>query len=272
MAAVFVWQPGGTAQSATPKAPIRLYVFDNGVIAGGDPAAFGFRRNELATVAMSVASYLVVHPKGTLQWDTGVIADVAVKSGRASIQRGASSITVMKTLESQLAGAGYRAAEIDYLALSHRHFDHTANVDAFARAIWLVQKNERDAMIERISSKSTSYSALKNSRTRILTGEDCDVFGDGAVVIKAAYGHTAGHQVLFVRLAKDGPVLLAGDLYHHPEERGTGKVPAFEFNKEQSLASRAAIEAFIRATGAQLWIGHDLMQFRTIRKAPEYYE
>ena len=69
------------------------------------------------------------------------------------------------------------------------------------------------------------YVALKNSKTKILKGEDYDVFGDGTVVIKAAYGHTPGHQVLFVKLAKTGPVLLAGDLYHYQEERGTTKVP-----------------------------------------------
>ena len=116
------------------------------------------------------------------------------------------------------------------------------------------------------------YAALKNSKTKILKGEDYDVFGDGSVVIKAAYGHTPGHQVLFVKLAKTGPVLLAGDLYHYQEERGTSKVPTFEFNKEQSLASRVVIEAFLKKTGAQLWIEHDLANFNKQKKSPEFYE
>ena len=34
------------------------------------------------------------------------------------------------------------------------------------------------------------------------------MFGDGTVVIKAAPGHSPGHQVLFLKLAKTGPVLL----------------------------------------------------------------
>ena len=62
--------------------------------------------------------------------------------------------------------------------------------------------------------------------------------GFDRVVVKSAPGHTPGHQVLFVKLAKTGPVLLAGDLYHYPEERTTGRVPTFEFNAEQSRASR----------------------------------
>jgi hypothetical protein len=61
-------------------------------------------------------------------------------------------------------------------------------------------------------------------------------------------------------------------LYHYQAERGTDKVPGFEFNREQSLASRAAIEALVKQTGAQLWIEHDLANFRKLKKSPEFYE
>src|ERR1700730_1434193 len=115
------------------------------------------------------------------------------------------------------------------------------------------------------------YVALKESKTQLLKGEDYDVFGDGTVVVKAAYGHTPGHQMLYVKLAKTGPVLLAGDLYHYQEERGTDKVPTFEFNREQSLASRAAIEAFLKRTGAQLWIENGRPSCHKLKKAPAYY-
>jgi hypothetical protein len=59
-----------------PKPPksVRLYVFDNGVIKGLDPAIFHFKKEELATTDMVVCSYLIVHPKGTLMWDVGQFA------------------------------------------------------------------------------------------------------------------------------------------------------------------------------------------------------
>ena len=49
----------------------------------------------------------------------------------------------------------------------------------------------------------------RNHPVSLLDG-DYDVFGDGSVVIKAAYGHTPGHQVLYLKLPRTGPVLLAG--------------------------------------------------------------
>src|SRR5262249_35624184 len=102
--------------------------------------------------------------------------------------------------------------------------------------------------------------------------DEYDVFGDGKVVIKSAPGHTPGHQVMILKLAKTGRIMLAGDLYHFQEERFSDKVPTFEFSREQSLASRAMIEAYIKRTGTQLWIEHDAVHTATLMKSPQYYD
>jgi N-acyl homoserine lactone hydrolase len=264
------------ALSQTPPAPpksVRLYVFDNGSIKGLDPAAFHLKKDEIATVDMVLCSYLIVHPKGTLMWDTGAIPDADLKADASPVAQG--RYTATKTLTSQLAAVGYAPKDITYFALSHYHSDHTANANAFAGATWLVQQPERDAMFAEKAppiAQRAQYVALKDSKTKILNGQDYDVFGDGTVVVKAAYGHTPGHQVLYLKLAKTGAILLAGDLYHYQEERNTDKTPTFEFDRDQSLASRAAMEAFVKKTGAQLWIEHDLANFSKLTKAPGYYE
>ena len=262
--------------SQTPPRPVksvRLYVFDNGMIQGLDPAAFHLKKEEIATADMVVCSYLIVHPKGAIMWDTGAIPDAEFKAGAGPVTQG--RFSAARTLKSQLAAAGYDPKDIAYFGLSHYHADHTANANDFARATWLVQQPEREAMFAEKGPPITQraqYIALKDSETKILHGEDYDVFGDGTVVVKAAYGHTPGHQVLFVKLKKTGPILLTGDLYHYQEERNSDKTPTFEFDRGQSLASRAAIEAFARSTGAQLWIEHDLANFNKQKKAPAYYE
>jgi len=92
------------------------------------------------------------------------------------------------------------------------------------------------------------------------------------VIIKSAPGHTPGHQVLILHLAKAGNVMLAGDLYHYPEERDSGRVPTFEYNKEQSLASRAMIEDYCKKTNTQLWIEHDFVANSKLKKSPQFYD
>lgn len=264
--------PAQTHKAAPPKS-LRLYVFDCGVIKGLDPGMFGFTKEQVATTDFGVTCYLIAHPKGTLMWDVGVIPDSAFKPDGAPVTQGVSTAT--RPLLPQLAALGYAPADITYLAMSHYHSDHTANANEFAGSTWIVEQAERDAMLAdkpgRIMAPAT-YSALKNSKTIVLHGEDHDVFGDGTVILKSAPGHTPGHQVLFLKLPKTGPVLLAGDLYHFKEERFTDHVPSFEFNKQQSLATRAVIEMFLKQTGAQLWIEHDYLLREKQKLAPKYYE
>jgi hypothetical protein len=62
-----------------------------------------------------------------------------------------------------------------------------------------------------------------------------------------------------------GPVLLAGDLYHYPEEIATGRTPSFEWNADQSKASRAKVAAFLKESGARMWIEHELPRTRRSR-------
>ena len=256
-----------------PKPPktLRLYIFDCGVLKPEDAKSFGF--DKVAELKMSVPCFLVAHPKGTMMWDVGVVPDSDVKEDGAPPQ---GFIQVTRRLKPQLEALGYEPEDIKYLSFSHYHIDHTANANMFASSTWLVEQAERDIMFSDKPAPvrtEKNFSALKDSKTTILPAtSDYDVFGDGTVIIKPTPGHTPGHQVLFLKLPKTGPVLVAGDLYHYNEERNTDHVPNFEFNKEQSLASRAKIEEFLKTSGAQLWIEHDYAANAKLKKSPAYYE
>lgn len=255
-----------------PKTP-KIYVFDNGAIKGLDPGLFNFKKEELKETDFVNSSYLIVHPSGTLMFEAGAVPDSHFKADGSPVTEGIMSAS--KPLKPQLAAAGYKPSDVTYFAMSHYHSDHTANANDFAGATWIVQKAERDAMFADKPQgiiQPAHYSALRNAKTKILNEEDFDVFGDGTVVVKSAPGHTPGHQVVFVKLAKTGPVLLAGDLYHYPEERTTGRVPTFEFNAAQSRAARQTIEAFLKQTGAQLWIEHDIPTHAKLPKSPAFVE
>ena len=261
------------ATAAAPAADLRLYVFDCGKLHYNDPTRFNFKKEEVKVYDLSVGCYLIVHPKGTLMWDVGVIPDSSFpKNGKPATKLYA---TATKTLKSQVASTGHNPDDITYLAMSHSHWDHLANANEFAHSIWLVRPIERNILFgpnppER--STPDEYSALKDSKTVSLPEGDYDVFGDGTVVIKPAYGHTPGHSVLFVKLVKTGPIVLSGDLYHYPEEVTTDRYPSNEFNKDQTHQSRIAIQAFLKQSGAKLWIQHDYAAFQKLKKAPGYYE
>jgi glyoxylase-like metal-dependent hydrolase (beta-lactamase superfamily II) len=260
-----------------PPKSIRLYVFDNGTIKATEefkrlnPELFKSRDPNVDF--FTDTCYLIVHPKGTLMWDAGMILDSDMPADGSPITQGIRTGT--KALKPRLAAAGYRPSDITYFAMSHYHSDHTANANDFASATWIVQQAERDWMFAdqpKGNIRPFEYNKLKDSKTIILKNEDHDVFGDGSVIIISAPGHTPGHQVLFVNLAKTGPLMLAGDLYHYPEERTNGKVPPGDFDAAQTLASRAKIEAFVQQHKAKLWIEHDIATHANLKKAPDYIE
>jgi len=280
-----MWTRGATAivgvaalvstMSAAPAAPknVRLYIFDCGVIKGLGVDLFGFKPGEVPVRDFFVPCYLVVHPKGAMMWDVGVIPDSAFKADGAPVTEGRS--TVNKPLLPQLAALGYTPADITYLSMSHYHSDHTANANAFAGSTWLVRLAERDIMFNPPQGaivQTASFASLKTAKTRILKEDEYDVFGDGTVVIKSAPGHTPGHTVLYLKLKKFGPLVVAGDLYHYPEEQTMNRFPSFEFDKTQSAKSRADIDAFLKAKKARMWIEHDAATNATLKKAPEFYE
>src|SRR3984885_10011258 len=276
----FGFPPANAQQPQKPQPPqsLRLYVLDCGKITPANVDAYGLKPSEMANTNMITPCFLIVHPRGSLMWDTGEIPDSAFKDG-VSPQK-LNAFTVDRPLLPQLAALGYTPANITYMALSHYHGDHVANANLFAGSTWIVQKGDRDAIFApRDPNKKMGavgnpayFTELEHSKPLLLKGEDHDVFGDGTVVIKFTPGHTPGHQSLFLKLAKTGPILLSGDLYHYPEEITYKKIPSYDSDAEQTARSRAMIEEFIKKNHAQLWIQHDYTSGIKRKIAPEFYE
>jgi len=268
----------GSQASVAALAPMpkvtspRLYVFDCGTLVYNRPEDYNLKRDEVKDTNMGVTCYLVVHPRGMLIYDTGLNDRLVGRPLYENVLDGYAQVK-FNTLSGQLADIGITPRNIDYLVLSHYHWDHIGNAGDFAGSTWLVYQGDRDRMFTsaaRAQPWFNQYSALENSRTKILTG-DYDVFGDGSVIVLATPGHTEGHCSLLVRLKNTGPVVLSGDLYHYQEERDRRRMPDEE-KATGTVQSRQKVEDLLRRTGAQLWIGHSLEFFRTVRKSPAWYD
>ncbi len=254
---------------------LRLYVFDCGTLPAMSPATFNLKPEQVkSSTDLVTTCFLIVHPKGTLMWDVGQIPDAHIPDDGTEVVE-EKVLRAKRRLSTQLAAVGYRPQDITYLAMSHYHGDHTANANAFAHSTWIVQQAEYAAMFDPNNPGShylSTFEALRNSRHIILKNADYDVFKDGTVIIKTAPGHTPGHQMLFLKLKHTGPMLLAGDLYHLPEEKTFDTVPTFEFDPAQTRASRKKEQEFVRQTGAIEWIQHSAELYAKAKKAPDFYD
>lgn len=262
--------PTNAQEKARRPKTLRMYVFECGTLKDRDPATYNLTRDQVQTFDMSDPCFLIAHPKGTLLWETG-LNDAVYNRPEGG---GPRHDKIDTSLKSQLAEIGYRASDIDFLAISHVHADHSGNANDYAGSTWIVQKAEREFMFgngAKPLANQQEFGALENSKTIVIDGNH-DVFGDGTVVLIATPGHTPGHQSLFIKLAKASPLVLSGDLFHFPAERTLSKMPSREAEAGQTAASRQSLEQFIKKTGAQLWIQHDMVAHAKLKKSPAYYE
>lgn len=214
--------------------------------------------------------YLIRHPAGDLLWDTG-LPDALLAT--PSADAGPFALTRTVTLAAQLQQLGLAPADIEFVSISHSHFDHVGNGNAYAGSTFLLDPRERAFMFSEEARKApefASYAALEQAKTIPLEGDaDYDVFGDGSVKIIAAPGHTPGHRVLLVQLAQAGPVLLTGDMYHLAESRERRTVPRFNTDRAQTLLSIDKVEKLATETGARVVRQHVPEDFTALPVFPE---
>ena len=165
-------------------------------------------------------SYLIVHPQGTLMFDAGGIGDEQVQGRRRPGQGRDHDGDASRWCRSwQRPATSRRTSPI--FALSHYHSDHTGNANAFAGATWIVQKAERDFMFADKPQGIIQPATLQRAQDR----EDQDPEQRRLRRLRRRHGGRqvdarthAGPSGAVREAAEDGPVLLAGDLYHYPEE------------------------------------------------------
>ncbi|MFX0555949.1 N-acyl homoserine lactonase family protein [Maribacter sp. CXY002] len=266
-------QPDATvATEVIEKPEIKLYTFSGGTVMVNQLELFSQDTTyQGQTKEFADPFYVISHPKGNLMWDAG-LPEMLVGQPAYTDPSGAFTVSRQDSVVNQLEKIGMTLADIQYLGLSHTHFDHSGHANALKNATWLVQEVEYDFVTSEETQKNQAdiYGAIKElSNVKKLKG-DFDVFGDGTVVIKAMPGHTPGHQVLYLNLPETGPVLLSGDLYHLYENREHKRVPIFNFDVAQTLSSMEQFEAFAKEKNATVYLQHQKEDFNKMPKAPEY--
>jgi glyoxylase-like metal-dependent hydrolase (beta-lactamase superfamily II) len=263
--------PAENRPAAAEGPLVQLYTFRVGEVSASDMGLFSDTGEYDGQPGQVVCTcYLVRHPKGTLLWDTGLPDALAdQKDAKGPVPGIVMKVTTK--LVDQLATLKLEPKDVTYVAFSHLHGDHTGNANLFTSSEWILNRAELAWGLAQqgpgtVDTKSwSSYSTVKQ---KLIDG-DLDVFGDGSVRILKAPGHTPGHQVLLVRLRETGPVLLSGDLWHIRANHEHRRVPTFNVDRAQTLASFDRIDTIMKNTGARLVVQHDPEDVKLLPVVPE---
>ncbi|MEO1100775.1 MAG: N-acyl homoserine lactonase family protein [Pseudomonadota bacterium] len=270
-------QPTIEAPEAVVEAPVadalHMYVFDCGTLEVSDLDIFSTAGDYAGvTDTLTDTCYLIRHPDGDMMWDLGL---PGILAGAEPQTDGVFTVSLDQTLTDQLNAVGLFPSDVEYVSISHSHFDHIGQIDQLPSATWLVHEDEYAAMFppnagsdEDVDLNAAQFLAFDGLETIPFSG-DYDVFGDGSVVIFETPGHTPGHTSLQVDLPETGVVFLTGDLYHRAESRELQRIPRFNADEAMTKASMEAFEARAAELGAKVIIQHEPASIDPLPKPPE---
>ena len=162
--------------------------------------------------------------------------------------------------------------DIDTVISTHYDIDHAGRHAAFTKAQYVVQR------VHHVDAASNPrFAALRSQwdqpmeRIRLVDG-DTELL-PGLELIETS-GHVPGHQSVLVRLPKTGAILLTVDAV--PFGKGfTRDVQADGSNPDAEATHASTIKLLDLVEREHIGLvifGHDQEQWKTLKKAPAFYE
>lgn len=186
---------------------------------------------------------------------------------------------IEQNLEIQLAMCGVRCEDIDTVILSHMHFDHTGNIHLFKNAdIYVPKADFMNAQTTvRISNDPSMHCGYcKNDldiavRSYHLVEEEFEII-PGIELINLP-GHTPGLLGLIIHLEKEGTFIFPMDAVYTNEIYGPpAKASGLLHNREEYFSSIEKVRRLQKKYNATVIPAHDWDLFKTLKKAPNWYE
>ncbi|NLM21668.1 MAG: N-acyl homoserine lactonase family protein [Peptococcaceae bacterium] len=256
---------------------MKLYVMVNGIATGMPREALvssGAPLDPNDVVSIPTTTYLIDHPDGLVLYDTGWT--------QRSPHKGA--IHSEKNIVDCLAKLGVRPSDIKYVICSHLHLDHAGCLEFFKDSVILVSESEftnvaKLYMLDQLGPHYVKKDIEEWIRIGLkwrLIGDEGKVvdFLDGIKILSYGPGHSFGMLALLVQLSKTGNVILTSDAIYCRRNLGPPiRLPGVIRDSEgceqiiKNLIQRA------QDYNAQLWYGHDMEQFKALKKFDQgYYE
>jgi N-acyl homoserine lactone hydrolase len=177
-----------------------------------------------------------------------------------------------KDVIEQLASIGLKPDDIDTVISTHYDGDHAGRHAAFTKAQYVVQRvHHLDAANNPRFASIRSQWDQPMERIRLVDG-DTELL-PGLELIETS-GHVPGHQSVLVRLPQTGTVLLTIDAVPFAagftrDKQDDGTNPDAEAIHASTIKLLDLVE---REHVALVIFGHEGEQWKTLKKAPAFYE
>lgn len=215
---------------------------------------------------------LVETPEARLLWDTSCPRDWETRWAPTGLQDffPYDQVSDDQYLDSQLKRQGLELGDIDYVVLSHLHFDHAGNVAMFkdAKTRLVCNQKEKDFALNFEGPFNGAHLKADYEGLEFETVSGDAEFLPGVTLIEAP-GHTVGTMAMQVDLPDTGTMIFTSDAVYMGDSYGPPTTPAAIVNDMGAFyASVEKIRNLAEKTNAQVIFGHDSAQMQTLRTAP----
>lgn len=178
----------------------------------------------LAPRTIAHSAVLIRHPRATFLYDSGLCTNIEqfVQDESLFFRQTLGRFVLERPVSAHLRDLGLLPADLDFVLLSHLHWDHVSGLPDLPGVPLHVNRVEYEA------ARLGLFDRNHNLVPRLMgyspvTIFDCagpayegfhssyDLLGDGSLVLVPLPGHTAGNTGLFVNCANGSRLFLIGD-------------------------------------------------------------
>lgn len=210
---------------------------------------------------------------GLLLWDTSCPRDWERRWEPTGLQEffPYDQVSEEQYLDSRLGQLGIDAGDLDYVVLSHLHFDHAGNAGMFAGsgARLICSDKEKDFAFgfDGLFTGAHLKSDYADIDWETVSGDTQLLPG---VTLLQTPGHTPGTMAMQVDLPDTGTMIFTSDAIYMGDSYGPPVMPAAIVNDLNDFyASVEKIRGIAEKTDATVVFGHDAAQLRSMRRAPD---
>ncbi|MGH9055806.1 MAG: N-acyl homoserine lactonase family protein [Acidimicrobiales bacterium] len=228
-------------------------------------------------VEVPTHTVLIEHPEGKILWDTSCPSNWEQHWAVTGFQEffPYDGVTEEQYFENSLKAHGLGPEDIDYVILSHLHFDHAGNVHRFkgTGAKLVCTKAERDGAFGFDGAFLGAHLRADYEGLEFETVEGDTEILPGITIIEAP-GHTWGTCALKVDLPNSGTYIFTSDAVYRGDSWGPPAVgAAIVWNNLQWLSSVDKLRGIAEKSNATMVFGHDADQIKTLRTGvDDYYD